>query len=141
MASGQGSHWLIESTALFHLCITNSPDICVNHVPLALYVSTMFHWHCMCQPCSIGIVCVNHVPLALYVSTMFHWHCMCQPCSIGIVCVNHVPLALYVSTMFHWHCMCPWLKFPIMIHIPLPSYRFVFLYHTLRLLDFGKLTE
>ena len=32
MASGQGSHWLIKSPAIFHLCVTCPPEICVNFV-------------------------------------------------------------------------------------------------------------
>ena len=32
MTSGQGSHWLIESPNFFHLCVTRSPEICVNLV-------------------------------------------------------------------------------------------------------------
>ena len=28
MASGQGSHWLIESLKCFHLCVTRPPEMC-----------------------------------------------------------------------------------------------------------------
>ena len=32
MASGQGSHWLIESPNNFHLRVTRPPEICVKLV-------------------------------------------------------------------------------------------------------------
>ena len=32
MANGQGSHWLIESPIMFHLCVTHLPEIFVNFV-------------------------------------------------------------------------------------------------------------
>ena len=32
MASGQGSHWLIESPTIFYQCVTRPPEICVNLV-------------------------------------------------------------------------------------------------------------
>ena len=40
MASGQGSHWLIESPTYFHLCVTRCPEICVN------LVFKHIHTHC-----------------------------------------------------------------------------------------------
>ena len=32
MASGQGSHWFIESPTLFHVCVTHLPEVCVKLV-------------------------------------------------------------------------------------------------------------
>ena len=49
MASGQGSHWLIESPTIFNLFVTDPPEICVNlvfkHTLLAVTqsVDNVFH--------------------------------------------------------------------------------------------------
>ena len=32
MASGQGSHWFIESPTIFHLCVTRPSEMFVNFV-------------------------------------------------------------------------------------------------------------
>ena len=32
MASGQRSHWLVESLKMFNICVIRPPEICVNLV-------------------------------------------------------------------------------------------------------------
>ena len=49
MASGQGSHWLIEIPTFVRLCVTRPPEVCVNlvfkhiHVAFTQYVDNLFH--------------------------------------------------------------------------------------------------
>ena len=48
MASGQGSHWFIESPEMFHLCVTRPPEICVNLVFKYIHaasISTICKFH------------------------------------------------------------------------------------------------
>ena len=42
MTSGQGSHWLIESPAMYHLCVTRPPEICVNLVFKHIHVVSIY---------------------------------------------------------------------------------------------------
>ena len=56
VASGQGSHWLIESPTICHLCITRPSEIFVNFVFNIIHAEYL---HNMQIICSFIVLCEN----------------------------------------------------------------------------------
>ena len=56
MASGQGSHWLVESPTFVNLCVTCPPEICVNFVFKHIHATNIYSRYDLVQ-LIIGLLC------------------------------------------------------------------------------------